>query len=1115
MKRRILLCIALLLAPAFAFAQGVTSGAMSGAVTTKDGKALAGARVVATHEPSGTKYGSVAGATGRFTIPGLRTGGPYTVQISAIGMKTEKYGDIFVKLGETYILNASLEEGEVKLSEITIVSKKNDVMSADRTGAATNIGKATIETLPTLNRSAADFTRLTPQANGLSFAGQDARFINFTIDGSIYNNSFGLASLPGGQTNSTPISLDAIEEFQVNLAPFDVRQGGFVGAGINAVTRKGDNQLRFSAFYNNRNQNFLGDSIRTPDGNRAILAPGTTFNIQQAGFRLGGPIVEDKLFFFVNGEIEDVVQPGTLFRASTATNPTGPNVVRPGINLADSLQRLRDFLINTYNYDPGVWEGYDLATFSAKATARLDYNIDENQKVFLRFNYLRSYRDVPMSSSGGVNGRNSNLFAMNFSNSNYRINNDIYSAILEYNGTFGGEWYLNAIGGFTANRDYRSLLGSKRFPTVDILSGGRNITSFGDEPFTPNNVLNTDTWQAQVNATRYLGDHTITAGVNFEAFAFQNGFTPNQSGLYQFTSFEDFYRAAAGQNIRTQQYRLWFSALPGGEVPIAETRSSQIGFYLQDEWNVAPTFRLTFGVRADIPSFAPTALANPEFAGFTFPGGERFRTEELPAPALMIAPRLGFNWDVTGERTTQIRGGGGVFTGRVPFVIISNQVSNTGMFNGLYIANGAILNQTLIPGTQQPIVWSPDVSANFPPNAAAAVPPASYNVAVSSPNFRFPQVFRANLAIDQELPFGIVGTLEGLYSQNLSAVLYRNVNQTPSTANFDGPDNRPRLPGSFAQTATGGFTTGVDQANRAVQKLTDVIVLDNTNQGNNFAVTAQLRRDFDFGLNVMAAYTYSESRDLASFGSIAASSWRDIRSIRGNNDIDLTFSNEDMTHRAIGSISYALNWGNFGLPSAIGITRFTFFIQAQSQNRFSYTVNGDLNGDGIAGNDLLFVPSSADQIQFVNLTVGGRTFDAAAQWAALNAYIEQDPYLSTRRGQYAERNGGFRPRLLTRIDATVSHDFQIGIGERPLRLQARLDMFNFGNLIDPSSGIADALANTVPLEFQGVANNRPRYRLAGATIGSDGNLTLGNTFRSSVSISDTWQMQIGFRVTFD
>jgi Carboxypeptidase regulatory-like domain/TonB dependent receptor len=1130
MKRSILLCVllALVAMPFAVFAQGVTTGVMSGLVSEKSGKPMTGARVLITHEPSGSKYGAIAGSTGRYTAPGLRTGGPYTIQISAVGMKAAKFADIFVKLGETFIQNATLEEGEVKLSEITVTSKKGAVMASERTGAATNISKEVIQSLPTLNRSVQDFTRTTPQANGLSFAGQDARFINFTVDGSIYNNSFGLASLPGGQTNASPISLDAIEELQVNLAPFDVRQGGFVGAGINAITRKGDNQFRASAFYNLRSEAFLGDSITTTDAANPrikVLAPGATFDVRQYGFRFGGPIIEDKLFFFVNGEIETRTDPGTLNRASTSTTDAGANVVRAGTNLADSLARLSQFLKDNFKYDPGVSQGYNLTTYSAKATARLDYNIDESQKLALRFNYLRSYRDVPMSSSGGVNGRNNNLFSLSFSNSNYRINNDILSAIAEYNGTFGGEWYVNITGGYTANRDYRNLLGSTRFPIVDILQGGRNVTAFGDEPFTPNNVLNTDTWQGQANITRYLGDHTLTAGINVESFAFENGFTPTVSGLYQFTSFQDFYNAVAGQNVRLQSYTLWYSARPGGEIPVAKTQSSQVGFYLQDEWNVSKDFRITLGVRADLQSFAQTALANPEIPSFAFPTGEQFSTDKLPQPALLWSPRLGFNWDVTGERTTQIRGGAGIFTGRVPFVTISNQVGNTGMFNGQYTINGAVLNQTLIPGTTTPLRWSPDVTANIPANASAAVPPASYGVAISSPNFRSPQTFRANLALDQELPLGIIGTLEGIYSQNINAVIYRNANLKNPIGNFTGTDTRSRYPGSYRQSATGAFTTAVDSANRQVFKLTDVSALDNTNQGSSFGITAQLRRDFDFGLNLMAAYTYSESRDLSSFGSIAFSSWRDALSVRGNNFLDLSFSDNDLRHRFIASISYGLNWGSFGLPREIGMTRFTLFTQVQSQNRFSYAVNGDLNGDGLAANDLMFVPNDPSQINFVPLTIGAgttaRTFTAVQQWTALDAFISQDAYLNSRRGQLTERNGGTRPNLLARFDFSVSHDFIIPAAEKPLNIQVRLDIFNVGNMINNSWGVADAIALSAPLQFQGTISGTgptagaPQYRLAGASIGSDSNLTLGKTFRSNIGIGDVWQLQLGFRVTFN
>ncbi len=1122
MKRSLLLFCALsmMLLPALALKAQVTTGVMNGLITDKAGKPLTGVRVTATHEPSGSKYGAVTNTSGRYLIPGMRTGGPYTVQASAIGMKAEKYNDIYVKLGDSYVLNVKLDEGEVKLSEITVVSKKNAVMASERTGAATNIGREVIQTMPTLNRNVQDMTRMTPQANGFSIAGQDPRFVNFSVDGSVFNNNFGLqgaggGALPGAQTNSTPISLDAIEELQVNIAPYDVRQGGFVGAGINAITRKGDNEFRASAFYNLRNQRFLGDSAKSFDGTSApILAPLQVFDIRQYGFRFGGPIVQDKLFFFVNGEIEDRTDPATTNVASNATTPTGLNVVRPNINLADSLNRLKAFLIDKFQYDPGVYQGYNFSTFSAKATARLDYNIDESQKVSVRFNYLRSYRDIVASNSGSLGSRN-NINALNFSGNNYRQNNDVYSAIAEYNGTFNSEWFVNATVGFTANRDYRSLLASSRFPLVDIIQGGNNITSFGDEPFTPNNKLDNDTYQVQLNLTRYLGDHILTAGANFEGFTFVNGFTPEISGVYQFNSFTDFYNAVAGQNVRLNAFRKYFSALPGGAVPFARTEASQIGFYLQDEWSISKQFKITLGVRADVTSFGQTALANPEVAGLTF-NGERFNTDKLPLTNVLFSPRFGFNWDVTGERTTQIRGGAGIFTGRVPFVVISNQVGNTGMYNGAFSISGAQLNVTNLTGTTTPVRWSTDLNANIPADASTRVPPASYGVAVSSPNFKYPQVFRANFAIDQELPLGIIGTVEGIFSQNLNAVLYRNANLNPATGQFVGPDNRPRFPGSYKQSAIGAQTTGVDSANRGTYKITDVTILDNTSQGNSYSITGQLQKRFDFGLNLMAAYTYSQSTDLANFGSIAFSSWRDALSIRGNNSLDLSYSSNDLRNRFIASVGYTLNWADVvgDAGRTIGKTSINLFLQAQNQNRGSFTIRGDMNGDGVQNNDIMFVPQDQTQIAFNNLVIGTRTFDATAQWNALDAYIKSNAYLESRRGQYTERNGYLRD-ILTQLDLSLTHEIMLDLG-KPTGVQFRLDVFNVLNVLDKSLGVAQVLNMTNPLQYNGVTTDgRPRYILAGTSVSSTGNLSLLPVLRGGNAIADVWQMQFGIRVTFN
>jgi hypothetical protein len=688
---------------------------------------------------------------------------------------------------------------------------------------------------------------------------------------------------------------------------------------------------------------------------------------------------------------------------------------------------------------------------------------------------------------------------------------------------------LNVITGWTGNRDYRFLPGSRSMPLVDIALGGSIVTTFGDEPFTPNNRLDTDTWQFQANLTHYLGDHTLTAGTNVEAFTYFNVFTPQFSSVYQFNSFTDFYQAVAGQNVRLASYNNWFSAVPGDPAPAARTNAQQIGLYLQDEWNVVSGLKLTIGLRADYINVGQTALFNPQIAGLNFRnlsnGLESFSTSQLPRPQLLFSPRLGFNWDVTGDRSTQIRGGLGIFTGRVPFVVISNQVGNTGMTNGAFtLGNATVLNVTPLPGTTTPIRWSPQTAPgqnpNIPADATSRVPPASYEVNLTNPSFQYPQVFRANLAVDQELPLGIIGTLEGIYTQNINAVLYRNANLPASPGNFNGPDNRPRFPGSFVsgQSVLPGISRA-DSANRINQNISAAYILDNTNQGNSLQATASLQRVFDFGLSAQVAYTYSATRDLGDYGSTLGGTIGSLFTIRGYNFQDLTFSSNDITNRVIANIGYRINWADLGAPSFIGKTSINLFLSSQNQSRISYLYQNDMNGDGF-NNDIVFVPSDQSQVAFLPLTIGSganaRTFTAEQQWTAFNNYVNQDSYLSSRRGQYSERNGNLRA-MLTRLDISISHDFILDLG-KPTGFQVRFDIFNFTNLLDKSLGVTDVILNANPLSYAGATTDgRPQYRLnaANTTINSDGSLRLADTFRKGNAIGDVWQAQLGFRITFN
>ncbi|MBK7632925.1 MAG: TonB-dependent receptor [Saprospiraceae bacterium] len=1060
----------------------VTTSSISGLATDNKKEPLIGATIIAVHVPSGTQYGTVTRVDGRYNLIGLRVGGPYTVTTSYVGYQTKTDENIFLNLGQNYIINPLLEEEGVTLGELIITGSKNNILNDKRTGASTNISTQAINSLPTLSRSIGDFTRLTPQANGRSFGGADNRFNNITLDGSIFNNEFGLSDLPGGQTNSTPISLDAVEQIQVNIAPFDVREGGFTGAGVNAVTRSGTNEFSGSAFYNIRNESLVGTKAK---GNTVVT---NDFNVNQIGFRLGGPIVKDKIFFFINAESERRDDPATAFLAKRpGENDTNnnPNVSRV---LASDLDQLRDFLISKYNYDPGRYENYSLETKSDKATARLDFNLSNKSKLSLRYNFLKSSRDVTASNSGSFQNRSNNGFALNFENSNYVINNDLNSFIAEHN-YLGKNFSNKVIAGYTAKRDYRSSRGGV-FPLVDILDGNRNYTTFGFEPFTPNNRLDTDTYQFRDDITYYAGRNTWTAGVNIEAFEFRNTFTPTYYGQFVYKSLQDFYNdtdADTTNDPELERYQLTYSNLAGSALPTATTKASQVGFYLQDEIQATDNFKLTAGFRVDLPIFSKTALENSQVAGYTFNDefGKPLKvsTSILPNTNPLFSPRLGFNWDVKGDRTLQFRGGTGIFSGRPAFVWLSNQVGNNGILTGSIFENKT-----------KKYPFSPDVTKyNGTPNPGQ--PASSYNIAVTNPDFKFPQVWRTNVAMDKQLPYGIIGSVELMYTKDINNVDYINANLKPASKVLGGVDNRPVY----------GITNA---GNRLNANITDAIYLRNTDQGRSYSGTIKLERPTTDGLTVMAAYNYGNTRDILSAGSIAFSSWRDNLSVNGNNLPDLAYSSNDLRHRIIGAISYRKEYAK-NLATQVSI-----FFQTQNQGRFSYTINGDVNGDQANANDLMFVPNGAGELVFeqYSITVDGqpKVFTVLDQIKAFDAYIDQDDYLKDRRGEYAERNGVLRP-LLTNIDLSFVQEIYMNAGGKRNTLQLRADIFNFGNLISNDWGVGDRIVNSSPLQFRSYnANGAPVYRLAAIN-----NELIKSTFIPSSNLGDVWQMQLGVRYIFN
>lgn len=1076
------------LGSAAASAQVVTTSAITGRITdATTGETLPGVNVVAVHLPTNTQYGVATRIDGRYTLTGLRPGGPYTVTVSYIGYRTEQVADVQLSLGQELELDIALREQALEAGEVLVEVDRGGIINADRTGAQTNISREQIERLPTVNRAISDFTRLNPQSTGFnSFAGRNNLYNNISIDGSVFNNVFGLSSEVGGQTRAQPISLDAVEQISVDIAPYDVRQGSFTGAGINVITRSGTNQFRASAYSYIKNQSLVSERVAGDD-----VTP-VDFSERQTGLSLSGPIIRDRLFLFVNGEMRNRIDPGATFRPRTSPGETGAGIA--AVDQA-TLEQIRSALVSQYSFDPGSFEPYDLESGSENLTAKLDWNINAQHRASLRFNYLNSDRDTPVSNSSSVGGRQNSQNTVPFSSANYIINNDVLSLIGQVNSTFGNRYANQFTLGYTAMRDSRGVASPSAFPLVDILQpGGSNtLTAFGYEPFSANNKLDTDVYQLTNNFTMFLGQHTLTLGTSNEFYSFSNGFTPWWNGYYQFRSADDFLAhinapdPAAPGVPQPRAFRVQYS-LTGG-VPFAEISAAQVGLYVQDEFRALNNLKLTFGLRMDMPIFTSDLPTNETVAGLTFANGERLDTGKMPDAAPLWSPRLGFNWDTFSDRTLQVRGGTGIFTGKIPFVWVSNQASNSGLTLGetfVSAPSGEAGNSQYViraPDGRQ-ITFDPDRTAYLPENPSA---PPTVLINTTAEDFKFPQVWRSNVAVDARLPFDVIATLEGIYSKDLNAVFHRDANLKDPIGTFEGADNRARFSGSSS-------------ANRRNPGVTNAIVLDNTSKGYQYLVTGQLEKTFNAGaldgLFTRFSYTTGEAKDLtSSTSSIAATAYFNNQVYTSPGDPVLGYSAYDQRHRVVGVAAYRLEALGFS-----GTTLSLIWTGGSGAN-YSYTYGNDMNGDGISGNDLMYIPRSADEI---NLVPGNNDSRTPAQiWADLDAFIAQDPYLSENRGAYAER-GGARAPWVNRVDIGVKQQFFVNLGGRRTGLEFSLDLINVGNLFNSEWGVVQRPITTAPLSFQRVENNEPVFQFAPRT----------ETFTPDVDLSSRWQAQFGLKLTY-
>ncbi len=1061
-------------------AQETTSEIQGIVLSGKTG--IAGVTIVAIHEPTGTKYTTSTRQDGRYNFTNVKIGGPYSITASFVGFKTETANDINLTLGQAHRQNFTLTETSNTLKEVVVRSGSDRVFSANRTGGQETINRKLIEGTPTTSRSWRDITKLVPSANGTSFQGISSQLNNITVDGANFNNSFGLASDIGGQTSSNPISLDAIEQIQINTSPFDVKYGGFNGAGINTVTRSGKNQTFGSVYEYFRNKDWQSYDVGS------IKLPKQDFTYDLKGFTVGGAIIKNKLFFFINGEQESNTVPGTPWVAASANNV--PNGTTVSTAKASDLDALATFLKTKYNFDPGPYQGYSYSSGSKRLTAKIDWNINANNTFTIKYNYLKSFSEIPPSNSGALNtsiGRRPGVTAMPFYGAGYVINNNANVIIAELNTRFSNSANNKLQVGYTQLRDFRSSLSSKTdFPLVDILDGSNNpFTSFGYEQFTYNNLLNTDVFQLNDVFTKYIGNHEITLGTQNSFKKYANGFSPAFQGVYRFNSLADFYASAEGTKAAVR-YDLSYT-LGGGEFPLVGPKSLELGVFLQDKWKIKDNFTVSYGVRADYTQFYNTFLYNPVVDTLTrFYNGIRANTGAAPNTAVQISPRIGYNWDVFSDQTLQFRGGTGLFQGAPPFVWISNQASNSGM---------ALFGQ-ITDGTG--FVFSPDVNA-YRPTLTGGLS-RSYNINVADPNYKFPQVWKTTLGADKKL-FGFTITVEATHIRNINATVFQNI-VLPSTGLITLVDGRTRYPSTsvYPNIRVGGVSlAGNTPGNPAIG---NAIYMTNANVGYVNTLFVQVQRTFK-NLFVSAAYNYQEAKDATVNGSTASTMWGSKPVFNNSNAFTQGYSNNYLPHRFIAQAIYKLEYLKHYSTS------FGIFAEVAPNYTTSYIYANDLNNDGFQ-NDLMYIPRNATEIALTNAP--GDTRTQQELWSQLSWFIDNNPYLSKNRGQIAQRNAVVLP-WTGRVDLNITQDVTFNVKGRKQTLRFTADIYNFTNLLSKNLGVYDVPTTTTPLNFTGnFRGNMPIFTFP--YFNTTTRTPLQNSWRHDTGNASRYQVQLGVRYIF-
>ena len=1111
MQKRLLFLVALMLTFSLTLMAQITTSSMAGKVTldNANGEEVIGATVVAVHEPSGTRYTAVTNTSGRFSINGMRTGGPYAVTISYIGFQPKTVKGVNLQLAETYNLNVFLTEDATELAEV-VVSGKASKFAAEKTGAATNINSAQITNLPTVSRSLTEVTRLSPYGgNGMSFAGADGRTANFTVDGANFNNNFGLSSnLPGG---GNPISIDAIEELQVVISPYDVRQTNFIGGGVNAITKSGTNTFKGSAYVYHKNENMQGDAVKRQQIQGAREKSQTT----TYGFTLGGPIIKDKLFFFANGEMIKIPTVVNRWRGSEDGVADPNNYISRTTN-AD-LKAVHDYFSdskNGYNYETGSWTSFPADESNYKFMARVDWNITDRHHLAVRYNYTKNnVWNSPNATSmdGGTrqNGARMSQYSMSFANTMYSMKNLVHSWTVDLNSRLTDNLSNQLLFTYSKLDDVRGT-NSSEFPHIDITKDGDNYMALGLELFTWNNAVHNKIWNIKDDVTYYLGAHKIMAGVMFEHQMADNMYMRNGTGYYRYNITDDMYvngklDCAALFNSTPEVFCLTYG-YDGESAPAARVQFNRPGIYVQDEWNVTDKLKLTYGLRVDGLFFNNNDLmTNAAIYNLDY-SGRHIDTGKWPKNSITFSPRFGFTYDVFGDKSLKVRGGTGLFSGRLPLVFFTNMPTNGGMVQyqaqigpstkydnmpdkvkAQYESVADVLDQfkggpmtsisemlTKLQGMGYPTTINPEDGTV--PSSISAV----------DPKFKMPQVWKTSVAIDYQLPvdFPFTVTAEGIFNKTLNGVTISDwaIPNVGGFARFNGVDNRPIFPT--------GFRTG-----------TKAFVLENTSRGYGWSASIELKAQPADWISLMAAYTHTVSKEVTGMpGSNAESAFTYIPTVEGPNNIKLHNSQYVTPDRLVASATIHDKCGN----------HYNLIYEAwRGGYNYGWMMTNDMNGDGY-NYDALYIPTD-DQ---VGVGTGEFRFKTQDDLDRFMDFVHNDSYLSKHQGEYAEPYSVYSP-WVHRIDFGYKHDFKFNIGKTKHMFQLTFDMKNVLNFFNSSWGVAKYLNPEIGsearcLKYEGV--DAQGYATFSTPSQINGNVS---TWATNYSLGQCWYASVGIKYYFN